>query len=140
MRAPAAYQMRSAALIRDLDAAIQVPAAELVRRAYAAGIPIVIASGRRPFTAQAALYNQGRVSPGDIVTNVRPGESLHETGLAFDVAPLDPHAASGMGDVLVPWPDEPAFWRILGRIGEELGLVWGGRFPKPDFPHFQARS
>lgn len=142
MRAPAAYLMRSASIIRDLDPSIQVPATELVKRAYEIGIPVIVASGRRTIAEQTAIYNQGRTSPGGIVTRVRPGTSLHELGLAFDVAPLDPHAAGGMGDVIVPWPDDPAFWGILGRIGENLGLVWGGRFPRPrrDFPHFQAAS
>lgn len=137
MRSPAAYLMRSASLIRDLDPALQVPATELVKRAYAAGVPIIVASGRRTYAEQAALYAQGRMSPGAIVTNVKPGTSSHELGLAFDVAPLDPHAAGGMGDVLVPWPTDPAFWRILGRIGEGIGLLWGGRLPVPDFPHFR---
>jgi hypothetical protein len=25
----------------------------------------------------------------------------------------------------------------IGELGEELGLQWGGRFPKKDMPHFQ---
>lgn len=140
MRVPAAYLMRSASLIRDLDPALQVPANELLKRAYLAGIPIVVASGRRSFAEQAALYAQGRTSPGAIVTDVKPGSSSHEAGLALDVAPLDPHAASGMGDVLIPWPTDPAFWRILGKIGESIGLGWGGRLPVPDYPHFWLRG
>jgi len=139
LRVPAAYLMRSASLIRDLDPALQVPATEFIKRAYLAGIPVVVASGRRSFAEQTALYAQGRTSPGSIVTDVQPGKSDHEKGLAFDVAPLDPRAASGMGDVLIPWPTDPAFWRILGKIGEGIGLLWGGRFPVPDFPHFRLR-
>lgn len=138
MRAPAAYLMRSAPLVRTLDSGLQVPANRLLEHAYAAGIPLVVASGRRSLDAQKALYAQGRSSPGAIVTNVLPGRSRHEKGLAFDVAPLDPYAPGGMGDVLVPWPTDPAFWGIIGRIGEGLGLTWGGRLPVPDYPHFES--
>lgn len=138
VKAPAAYLMRSASVIADLAPELQVPATRLLRHSYEAGIPLVVASGKRTGAAQKALYAQGRTSPGAVVTNVRPGSSLHETGRAFDVAPLDPLAPGGMGDVVIPWPTDPVFWRIIGAIGEDLGLVWGGRFPVPDYPHFEA--
>jgi peptidoglycan L-alanyl-D-glutamate endopeptidase CwlK len=136
MKAPAAYLMRSATLIRDLDPVLQVRATELVKEAYSYGIPIIVASGRRTKSEQAALYAQGRSQPGAVVTDIKPGHSMHERGLAFDVAPLDPHAPGGMGDVIIPWPSDSSFWTVLGRIGENLGLLWGGRFLKPDYPHF----
>lgn len=41
-------------------------------------------SGLRSFGAQAALYNQGRTSPGNIVTNAKAGESAHNYGCASD--------------------------------------------------------
>lgn len=30
------------------------------------------------------------------------------------------------------------FFEVLGREGEALGMVWGGRFSRVDLPHFQA--
>jgi hypothetical protein len=138
---PAAYLMRSGALIRGLHPSLQGAALAFIQRAYLAGVPVVVASGKRSLKEQAALYAQGRTTPGAIVTPVRPGESSHETGLAFDVAPIEPEA-SGLGKVIWPWPDDPGLWARLGSIGEGLGLVWGGRFtdahgdPRPDRPHF----
>jgi len=137
MRAPAAYLMRSASVIRELDPILWTKATELVTRAYERGIPVIVASGLRSREAQRALYEQGRTTPGAIVTNIRPGRSKHESGLAFDVAPLDPNAAGGMGEVLVPWPTDMLLWTTLGLIGESLGLRWGGRFKPRDFPHFE---
>lgn len=32
-------------------------------------------------------------------------------------------------------PDHPD-WEILGRMGEGIGLYWGGRWKKRDCPHF----
>lgn len=34
---------------------------------------------------QARLYAQGRTTPGDIVTDAKPGQTPHEFGLAVDV-------------------------------------------------------
>jgi len=135
--APVAYLMRSATLVRGLHPSLQLLALEFLRRAYAAGVPVIVASGTRTPAEQAALYAQGRSVPGDIVTPRRPGGSLHQYGLAFDVAPIDPRARDGLGAVLWPFPNDSALWLRLGAIGEALGLVWGGRFEEPDLPHFE---
>lgn len=49
------------------------------------------------------------------------GRSTHEYGLAIDIIALD-----------------PALQERLGVLGEQLGLFWGGRFGRPDPPHFQV--
>lgn len=93
---------------------------------------LAITSGRRSSAEQAALYAQGRTTPGPIVTHAPPGTSFHETGRAFDVAPVDV-----LGRPY--WPESPALWAELGELGEAAGLKWGGRWQWPDRPHFERR-
>ena len=92
-----------------------------------------VTSGRRTFEEQTALYAQGRTAPGPIVTYAPPGTSLHESGRAFDLAPLDRHGKPY-------WPETPALWSALGKLGEAQGLRWGGRWQVPDRPHFERRG
>lgn len=59
-------------------------------------------------------------------------ESKHKDGNAFDIVPIKDGTA---------WWDAPdTIWEQIGKIGESLGLIWGGRWPKPDRPHFEYRS
>jgi peptidoglycan L-alanyl-D-glutamate endopeptidase CwlK len=90
---------------------------------------VLVQSFRSP-EEQAILYAQGRTTPGPVVTGAKPGTSYHEFGLAFDVAILD---SAGKPT----WPNDVALWTQIGKLGEELGLVWGGRFPSPDYDHFE---
>jgi peptidoglycan L-alanyl-D-glutamate endopeptidase CwlK len=98
-----------------------------------AGIRLVVTSGFRSFEEQDSSYEQGRTTPGPIVTQVRAGHSWHNYGLAFDVAVLDEHGRPR-------WPENAALWRRIGQLGEGVGLTWGGRFPTPDRPHFELRG
>lgn len=94
-----------------------------------AGIFFLVTCTRRTRDEQAALYAIGRTSPGRIVTHARPGESVHESGNAFDIVPL--HGKMPLWDAKAPE------WIQLGAIGESLGLTWGGRWKMRDMPHFQ---
>lgn len=67
----------------------------------------------RSFERQEALYAQGRTSPGNIVTNAKPGQSFHHYGVAVDVARI------GKSPYSVPW-------KSLGEIAKGHGLRWGG--------------
>ena len=92
------------------------------------GISVCIYYGFRTHDEQAALYAQGRTTPGKIVTNAKPGQSAHETGNAFDAAPF----VNGKID----WNSN--LFDTMGPIGESVGLVWGGRFKSiVDKPHYQ---
>jgi peptidoglycan L-alanyl-D-glutamate endopeptidase CwlK len=83
----------------------------------------------RTVERQAALYAQGRITPGNIVTNARGGYSSHNYRVAFDVVPV-------IG-ISPAWNDLKAFEEI-GKIGVKLGLEWGGNWSSfPDRPHFQ---
>lgn len=85
-----------------------------------AGLPIVITSSRRTAAEQALLVAQGRSTTQ---------QSRHLTGEAFDVD------IYGVDRNRVPeW-----VWQSIGPYGEQLGLVWGGRWKSfRDVGHFQT--
>lgn len=95
------------------------------------GEPITVEVGLRSWAEQQKLYNQGRTTPGPIVTDAPPGHSWHFCGLAADLAPMN----------LVTQPNwDPANpeWGDMGAKAESLGLTWGGEFHhRPDKPHLQ---
>lgn len=105
----------------------------LLDRAEAAGIPCDIVEGARSFAVQQVIYDQGRTAPGPIVSNAPPGNSYHNYRLAVDLVPRAYKTMPG-------WNPAGAYWSELGRIGESLGLTWGGRWSKPDLPHFELRA
>lgn len=93
-------------------------------------ITIRVTQGLRTWAEQAALYAQGRTSPGKIVTDAQPGTSWHQFGLAVDVAPFD----SGIPD----WNVEHPAWKRIVAVGESCGMFSGSLFRTfPDWPHFQ---
>ena len=103
-------------------------AREHLRRLSALGLTFKVTSGTRTFAEQAKLYAQGRTAKGPKVTNARPGSSWHNFGVAYDLTLF-----SGKNPV---W--ESKHYDTAGRIGEELGLEWGGRWTRlVDRPHFQ---
>ena len=74
---------------------------------------------------QLALWEQGRTRPGRIVTNARPGQSLHNPqrdGLAwaFDAVPIGADGAALWADDAAPL--------AMGEAGEAVGLEWAGRW------------
>lgn len=106
--------------------------------------------GHRSNEEQAALYAQGRTTPGPIVTWAKPGESKHNTSpsLAVDVAPFF-NEIKGLD-----WNDEAAFARLAGFIQgvaatKGIKVRWGGDFDsdgrtkderKTDFPHLELMA
>lgn len=97
----------------------------------------------RASAEQAKLYAQGRTTPGRVVTNAKPGQSLHNYYPApcFDVAFRD-----GAGRLL--WDDEiflPLARQLRALMPE---LEWGANVAHGgdwhgslnDAPHFQARG
>jgi peptidoglycan LD-endopeptidase CwlK len=92
------------------------------------GIKLRITQGYRTYQQQQDLYDQGRIKPGQIVTNAKPGSSYHNFGLAFDVVPI----VSGIAD----WNSK--HWNLIGQVGKSHGFVWGGDFKSiVDKPHFE---
>lgn len=90
---------------------------------------------------QQKLYDQGRTTPGPIVTNAKPGQSRHNNkigdkpaSLAADYYPLiNGKLADRKTD------EELRLWRIMAQAANQVGLTWGGDWkePKTDFPHFE---
>ena len=95
------------------------------------GFTIRISQGLRTWPQQDTLYQQGRTTPGSIVTHAKAGESYHNYGLAIDFVPIE--NAEAIWD-----QTHPAYMKTI-EIGESLGLVSGSNWPPPktDFPHFQ---
>ena len=90
------------------------------------GIDLVVTSEFRSSAEQDKLYAQGRATPGNIVTNARGGESMHNYGIAFDVA----INRNGKYDYNIT--------PFIGWLGEFIGLEWGGRWSNfKDVNHFQ---
>jgi peptidoglycan L-alanyl-D-glutamate endopeptidase CwlK len=157
----------SVAIIRSIDAldpGFRPLAAEFIRRLAAAGVQYRVDETLRVGDTQEAYWLQGRAPLGEVnaarekaglyllteaenrvvVTWTR--ESAHLNGEALDVVPL---LSRGDGRFFVPWnyAAYAGIWLQLGRIGQSLGLEWGGSWPPlvdvvigRDPPHYQRRK
>lgn len=84
-----------------------------------------ILSGRRSPDEQAQLF--ATAAAGESTRPAaKPGDSLHEIGLAFDVG--TDRQLTGRE------------WDCVGQLGEAFGLTWGGRFRAYDPNHFQIHG
>jgi peptidoglycan L-alanyl-D-glutamate endopeptidase CwlK len=129
-RLNAASEARLAEINPQLANRIRAMAADL----RAQGINVMVTSGYRSFAEQNALYAQGRTKPGNIVTNARGGQSLHNYGLAVDVVPI---GANGQPNWNVP----NSTWQKIGAAGKRQGMEWGGDWTSfVDRPHFQMTA
>lgn len=102
----------------------------------AVGRNYVATLGMRTFEEQDALYAKGRTTIshvlcncpsrkhllGHTVTNAPGGLSAHNYGLAVDFFAGD-------------W--DPASYALLGDMVRGRGLIWGGDWKHPDYPHVQ---
>jgi peptidoglycan L-alanyl-D-glutamate endopeptidase CwlK len=124
--------------IAQLHPLLQTKAKAFVAAAAQAGIDVLITQALRTIKEQDALYAQGRTvtrdkngRPLSKVTNAKGGQSMHNYGLAFDFVPL---TALGKAN----WNTADPSWSKLGKIGQSLGLEWGGAWKTfKDLPHFQ---
>lgn len=122
----------------DLQPQVRAMAEELMARCVTAGIPLTVTFTRRSMATQAALYAQGRICPGCIVTNARPGYSFHNFGLALDVMPTELLRLPRWGDTPANQARTDALWAKVGATGKTLGFRWGGEFTTiKDRPHFE---
>jgi peptidoglycan L-alanyl-D-glutamate endopeptidase CwlK len=100
------------------------------------GVHPFITQTLRTFEEQQVYYNQGRTTPGDIITHAKPGQSYHQYGLALDFVNL-------IGGKMY-WPKRPQLdknWMTVVEIfeahGFEAGIRWKEK--KNDPPHFEKR-
>lgn len=110
------------------------------------GLRFILTQTYRSQAEQDALYAQGR-SPLTEVNELRKTAGLpvitkdqnnkvtwvkksrHTEREAFDIAMLDSNGK-------VTWL--AIAYKAAGRIGKSVGLVWGGDWSTPDYPHFEA--
>ena len=100
-------------------------------KVQADGYDTCVACTLRSLEEQQALWEQGRTTPGPIVTRAKPGQSAHNYGLAVDVYPL-------YHGKLITDESHP-IWQELGNFAQARGLQWYG-VPDAEFhemPHFQ---
>ena len=128
----------SAANLKRLHPAVSAGAKDLIRVAHSCyNIDIKITQGYRSIQQQNALYEQGRSEAGEVVTNARGGESMHNYGLAIDFVQL----VNGKISYDLEYDGNQSGksdWREVADIGKALGFEWGGDWKRfVDYPHFE---
>jgi len=119
--------------IEDLHPTLQAKCRAHMAACEAAGVSLIITSTYRSPEEQAVLYAQGRTAPGKIVTKARPGQSMHNYRLAYDVVPL----RNGK-PVWGTSGEDATLWQKVGALGVAQGLEWAGSWKRfKEFPHFQ---
>jgi len=110
----------------DLSPRFRPLAVELLARCVEARIAVMIIDTLR--------------TPAEHEDNLRRGvswtwNSKHLTGDAIDICPYDVFNLHGQDKL--NWNADDPSWQVLGRIGEALGLRWGGRWKQRDMGHFE---
>lgn len=109
------------------------------------GIRLRFSEGYRDPEYQARLYAQGRTDMSKPkVTNAKPGQSIHEYGLAFDFVLLYDRDRNGTYES-ASWRESEDFdkngkkdWFEVVDFFKERGYKWGGSFKTIyDSPHFE---
>jgi peptidoglycan LD-endopeptidase CwlK len=121
-----------------LDPVVKERSNRLIQQAAKKGIVVVITNGFRSAEEQNRLYEQGRTTKGNIVTNAKAGESFHNYGLAIDFALKTPS-----GNVI--WDRQydgnkngRTDWTEVVTMAKSLGFAWGGDWAQfKDYPHLQ---
>ena len=91
--------------------------------------PLYLIEGVRTLETQEKYYNQGRTTPGPIITNAKPGQSPHNYGAAVDLVPFINGKAA--------WDDESKF-KLLADTAQSVGLKAGYYFRNlKDSPHIE---
>lgn len=120
--------------LSDLRPEVRPLADAFLAACAAAGIDLLVTCTLRSNDEQAALYAQGRTTPGHIVTDAPPGRSAHNYGLALDVVPM----VNGKPD----WNGSDPVWAQVGALGQAAGLTWLGApdSPFPEKPHMELTN
>ena len=119
-------------LLDDLTPFFRVLAVELLARLVEAGIPVLIVNTLRSVEEQEVNIKNG-VS---WTKNSRHlPNSIDGKAQAIDICPFEVYRAEGFDKLL--WNGSNPLWERIGRIGEAVGLEWGGRWKVRDYSHFQ---
>jgi peptidoglycan LD-endopeptidase CwlK len=101
----------------------------------ATGRKWVCTAGRRTMAEQTALWNQGRSTPGSIVTKAPAGSSAHNFGLAADISPMKLDGSD------VDWNAPESLLKQMADLAVEMGLTAGFYFKSiHDPPHVESPS
>jgi len=113
--------------IDRLQPLVERKAANVILEMKRLGHEVRVVEGFRSLERQKELYEQGRTTPGAVVTNAKAGESFHNYGVAVDfVFRKEGYNASS------------ALWNLLGKVGKLQGFEWGGDWKGfKDRPHFE---
>lgn len=130
--------------IKLLHPTVRVEVAKIIEecnQALTGRAKVRIAQGLRTMAEQDALYAQGRTKPGNIVTNAKAGQSIHNYGLAVDIVLIiDGKTASW--DTKADWDnDRKADWMECVEVFKKHGWDWGGDWKSfKDMPHFEKKG
>jgi hypothetical protein len=151
--------------IEDCTPSLQQKIKAFAIAMYRAGIPFIITCTARIVDEQVALYAQGRKSLEDVnrlraiaglaaingtqnknrvtwtlqsnhLIDLEDGNPDNDKSRAFDIA-ISPGGKPVWELKVDVNNDQKPDYEQAGLIGESVGLRWGGRFSKPDMPHFE---
>lgn len=140
--------------IEDLHPIVADKCKALINLCADKGINLIVTSTLRTPEEQLAYYSQGRKTletvnelreeaglppitekeNSKIITKLQT--SIHQFGCAFDIAIVKDNKVIWDVKVNINNNDIPDYEEI-GKLGEYLGLVWGGRFKFKDCVHFE---
>lgn len=135
---------RSVKRIGEVHPTLREYTIELITRCYKEAIFVQISSGYRSEVEQAHIYGQGRPSyiwdgrkygsKGAIVSNAKPGTSIHNYGLAIDYFIVSDDGRKPLWVVNEKW-------RRVAEIAKSMGFEWGGDWSRfRDYPHLQLNK
>lgn len=110
----------------DLSVKMRPLAFELIARALEAGVVVRIVDTLRTPAEQAANIANG-------VSWTRNSKHLPDGSGKANAIDLVPVSVISLKN----WAPSHPHWQILGKIGESLGLRWGGRWRQRDMAHFE---
>lgn len=120
--------------LADLHPSVRAKCSAHLAACKAKKIDVLVTCTYRDAEEQARLYAQGRTTPGKKVTNAKPGESMHNYRIAYDVVPM----RYGKPVWGTSNPEDVKLWQTVGEAGESVGMEWAGRWKTfREFPHFQ---
>lgn len=119
----------------DLDYRIRPTVFEFLARCAEAGVPVMVIDTLRTPEEQAINIAKG-VSWTTNSKHLPQPES--GKSLAIDVAPYAVYELHGPDKL--QWDGNDPVWEKIGRIGEKLGLKWGGRWKVKDLGHFEYQA
>lgn len=123
--------------LSDLHPKLQAIVPLFLKKCLEQDIDLLVTCTFRSEVEQNDLYNQGRTTPGHIVTNAKAGQSKHNfmiegrpASKAIDVVPM-------LNGKCI-WDNSDPRWKKAGAIGKSLGLDWAGDWESfKEYPHFQ---